>query len=116
MERVSVAISGCNYMAADPMAVAYTAASTAQQAILQGGYSVTSTTDCDVKFGLTGLTAAVVIPATQSGAPTGTVRFYAGIAQPLDVGPGVFFRCIGVTAAGSLVFNGPLRGGLANME
>jgi hypothetical protein len=106
---MSTAIDGTNYATIRPFTIDFTTASTAEQAIAAGSYVLCATQDCVVKFGATGLTAAAALAATQpAAAATFSIQLRANILWPIDLGPSLFVRVIGNTAAGKLDVTGPL--------
>lgn len=109
--RTTNATVGSNYDRCRSFAPTYTASSTAEAAIARGSYEVCASTDAVLRLGVTGMGAATTLPTSQPAEASRVAMFqlFAGQRTILDVDfDSAFFRVIGVTASGTLTFNGPL--------
>lgn len=112
MSRPTNAVFGTNYAGCRSFEVSFTSSSTAETAIATGSYSLYATQDCYVKFGKTGMGAAVALTGSQPAVTDNsgqTIKLIAGQKEPLDICGGItHFRVIRATADGVLTINGPL--------
>ncbi len=109
---MTAAIDGSNYLQCRSFEVATAAASTAEATLVRGSYEICCTNDCYIRFGKTGMSAAIALTGSQPAAGAAsahTIRLYALQRQVLDIpADGIYFRVIRASADGVLTFNGPI--------
>lgn len=110
----SPSIVGADITATKSFAPTFTTSASTAARLQSGGYEVTPTQDVDLVISKDNSVVATALPATQpadSAAQVCRIRLFANQKTPVDIPEGEvwYWSAIGVSAGGTLVFNGPLR-------